>query len=193
MICLQVISTADSYVHRAHISIVEPSPGRVWTKDLPTLIKPCLSFVCPVYRSWLINPGAVTYWWLIPLAVLPAILGSILIVLDQQITVVIVNRKEHKLVVKTLFLIIISFAPQLWQTDGMLHWRQHYICFKFDTNITQKIFQSLSSSPTARVVALCLVRLFEEWNMFDWKLAQSTTIEVVLIVCRKVMVTIWIC
>jgi solute carrier family 4 (sodium bicarbonate transporter), member 10 len=51
-------------------------------------------------RSWIINPGAVTYWWLIPLAVLPAILGAILVVLDQQITVVIVNRKEHKLVVR---------------------------------------------------------------------------------------------
>jgi len=48
-------------------------------------------------RGWLINPMDVTYWWLIPLAVVPAMLGMILIFLDQQITSVIVNRKEHKL------------------------------------------------------------------------------------------------
>jgi len=39
----------------------------------------------------------VTYWWLIPLALVPAMLGMILIFLDQQITSVIVNRREHKL------------------------------------------------------------------------------------------------
>jgi len=39
----------------------------------------------------------VTHWWLIPLAIVPAMLGMILIFLDQQITSVIVNRKEHKL------------------------------------------------------------------------------------------------
>ena len=44
----------------------------------------------------------VTYWWLIPLAVVPAMLGMILIFLDQQITSVIVNRKEHKLKVSAL-------------------------------------------------------------------------------------------
>jgi len=48
-------------------------------------------------RSWIINPGDVTHIWLIPLAAIPAILGTILIFLDQQITAVIVNRKEHKL------------------------------------------------------------------------------------------------
>ena len=48
-------------------------------------------------RGWLINPMDVTYWWLIPLAIVPAMLGMILIFLDQQITSVIVNRKEHKL------------------------------------------------------------------------------------------------
>jgi hypothetical protein len=52
-----------------------------------------------VIRSWIINPGAVTHLWLIPLAAVPAVLGTILIFLDQQITAVIINRKEHKLVV----------------------------------------------------------------------------------------------
>jgi len=44
-----------------------------------------------------IDPLDVTYYWLIPVAVIPALLGTILIFLDQQITSVIVNRKEHKL------------------------------------------------------------------------------------------------
>jgi hypothetical protein len=39
----------------------------------------------------------ITYWWMIPLGIIPALLATILIFLDQQITSVIVNRKEHKL------------------------------------------------------------------------------------------------
>ena len=53
--------------------------------------------VCDVRRGWVINPLDVTYYWLIPFAIIPALLGTILIFLDQQITSVIVNRKEHKL------------------------------------------------------------------------------------------------
>jgi anion exchange protein len=48
-------------------------------------------------RGWLINPMDVDPWWLILVAVLPAALATILVFLDQQITSVIINRKEHKL------------------------------------------------------------------------------------------------
>ena len=48
-------------------------------------------------RGWVVNPMDVTYWWLIILALVPGALAVILIYLDQQITAVIVNRKEHKL------------------------------------------------------------------------------------------------
>jgi HCO3- transporter family len=48
-------------------------------------------------RGWIVEPLAVSHWWLIPLAILPGVLGMILVALDQQITSVIVNRKEHKL------------------------------------------------------------------------------------------------
>ena len=37
------------------------------------------------------------HWYIILLAAIPALLATILIFLDQQITAVIVNRKEHKL------------------------------------------------------------------------------------------------
>src|SRR6218665_159519 len=49
------------------------------------------------FRGWIVNPGNVTYWWLIIVSIIPAILATILVFLDQQITAVIINRKEHKL------------------------------------------------------------------------------------------------
>jgi len=48
-------------------------------------------------RDWLINPLGGNPVWTPVIAVVPALLGSILIFMDQQITAVIVNRKEHKL------------------------------------------------------------------------------------------------
>ena len=48
-------------------------------------------------RGWFINPLGENEWWTIPLAIIPAILATILIFMDQQITAVIVNRKENKL------------------------------------------------------------------------------------------------
>jgi sodium bicarbonate transporter 10 len=48
-------------------------------------------------RDWLIHPLGGNPAWTAVVAVVPAILGSILIFMDQQITAVIVNRKEHKL------------------------------------------------------------------------------------------------
>lgn len=65
------------------------------------------------YRDWVINPLDVTYYWLIVFALIPALLGTILIFLDQQITSVIVNRKEHKLKVAIINLVHqITFSCQ---------------------------------------------------------------------------------
>lgn len=41
-------------------------------------------------------------WWTSIVAVVPALLACILLFMDQQITAVIVNRKEHKLKVSYL-------------------------------------------------------------------------------------------
>ncbi|CAL1547649.1 unnamed protein product [Lymnaea stagnalis] len=50
-------------------------------------------------RSWFVNPiSDKNPFWLVFAAVLPAMLSVILIFMDQQITAVIVNRKENKLV-----------------------------------------------------------------------------------------------
>lgn len=48
-------------------------------------------------RDWLIPFFNENEWWTALVAVVPALLGVILIFMDQQITAVIVNRKEHKL------------------------------------------------------------------------------------------------
>eukprot|EP00064_Thunnus_orientalis_P007091 superscaffoldBa00000768_g7110 len=48
-------------------------------------------------RGWLIDPLGENPWWTLLVAALPALLCTILIFMDQQITAVIINRKEHKL------------------------------------------------------------------------------------------------
>lgn len=48
-------------------------------------------------RTWVVNPIDKNPWWLPIAAVIPALLATILIFMDQQITAVIVNRKENKL------------------------------------------------------------------------------------------------
>ncbi|XP_072556886.1 sodium-driven chloride bicarbonate exchanger-like isoform X3 [Paramormyrops kingsleyae] len=48
-------------------------------------------------RGWLVNPLGPNPWWTILVTAVPALLCTILIFMDQQITAVIINRKEHKL------------------------------------------------------------------------------------------------
>uniref|UniRef100_A0A8C6X3J4 Anion exchange protein n=1 Tax=Naja naja TaxID=35670 RepID=A0A8C6X3J4_NAJNA len=48
-------------------------------------------------RGWLISPIGPNPSWTVLAAIIPALLCTILIFMDQQITAVIVNRKEHKL------------------------------------------------------------------------------------------------
>ncbi|XP_023121923.1 sodium-driven chloride bicarbonate exchanger-like isoform X4 [Amphiprion ocellaris] len=48
-------------------------------------------------RGWVINPVGPNPWWTTIITFIPALLCTILIFMDQQITAVIINRKEHKL------------------------------------------------------------------------------------------------
>ncbi|XP_078539976.1 sodium-driven chloride bicarbonate exchanger isoform X1 [Lissotriton helveticus] len=48
-------------------------------------------------RGWIISPLGRNPWWTMIIAFVPALLCTILIFMDQQITAVIINRKEHKL------------------------------------------------------------------------------------------------
>lgn len=47
-------------------------------------------------RGWIVNPLD-NPLWCIAAAIVPALLGAVLVFMDQQITAVIVNRREHKL------------------------------------------------------------------------------------------------
>ena len=49
-------------------------------------------------------------WWSAPMAFAPALLATILIFMDQQITSVIVNRKENKLMVRPIAYYLSSFT-----------------------------------------------------------------------------------
>ncbi|XP_060822765.1 electroneutral sodium bicarbonate exchanger 1 isoform X14 [Bombus pascuorum] len=60
--------------------------------EVPEEFKPTLAG-----RGWMIWPFQNNPWWSAIVACLPALLGTILIFMDQQITAVIVNRKENKL------------------------------------------------------------------------------------------------
>ncbi|CAM9610598.1 electroneutral sodium bicarbonate exchanger 1-like isoform X1 [Lampetra fluviatilis] len=48
-------------------------------------------------RGWLVDPIGTNPWWTLLAGAIPALLCTILIFMDQQITSVIINRKEHKL------------------------------------------------------------------------------------------------
>ncbi|XP_027891496.1 sodium bicarbonate cotransporter 3-like isoform X6 [Xiphophorus couchianus] len=49
------------------------------------------------HRGWLMDPLGENPWWTLLVAAVPALLCTILVFMDQQITAVIINRKEHKL------------------------------------------------------------------------------------------------
>ncbi|XP_045142515.1 electrogenic sodium bicarbonate cotransporter 4 [Echinops telfairi] len=59
---------------------------------VPSVIKPTRPD-----RGWFVPPFGKNPWWVYLASILPALLVTILIFMDQQITAVIVNRKENKL------------------------------------------------------------------------------------------------
>ncbi|XP_043968774.1 solute carrier family 4 member 4a isoform X8 [Gambusia affinis] len=65
--------------------------------DTPKLIVPTEFKPTSSKRGWFVPPFGGNPWWVYLVSALPALLVTILIFMDQQITAVIVNRKEHKL------------------------------------------------------------------------------------------------
>ncbi|XP_056587389.1 electrogenic sodium bicarbonate cotransporter 1 isoform X2 [Triplophysa dalaica] len=65
--------------------------------DTPKLLVPSEFKPTSPNRGWFVPPFGGNPWWVYLAASLPALLVTILIFMDQQITAVIVNRKEHKL------------------------------------------------------------------------------------------------
>ncbi|XP_067084475.1 solute carrier family 4 member 4a isoform X3 [Osmerus mordax] len=65
--------------------------------DTPKLIVPTEFKPTSSKRGWFVPPFGGNPWWVYLASALPALLVTILLFMDQQITAVIVNRKEHKL------------------------------------------------------------------------------------------------
>jgi len=74
--------------------------------DTPKLTVPKKFATTKEGRGWVINPFGKNppYMWIA--ALLPALLATILIFMDQQITAVIVNRKENKLKVNSIEILL---------------------------------------------------------------------------------------
>ncbi|XP_053253444.1 anion exchange protein 4 [Podarcis raffonei] len=65
--------------------------------DTPKLIVPNTFKPTNPERGWVVFPFGANSWWICLASSVPAILVIILIFMDQQITAVILNRKEYKL------------------------------------------------------------------------------------------------
>ncbi|XP_041643400.1 solute carrier family 4 member 4a isoform X3 [Cheilinus undulatus] len=65
--------------------------------DTPKLTVPTEFKPTSPERGWFVPPFGGNPWWVYIASALPALLVTILVFMDQQITAVIVNRKEHKL------------------------------------------------------------------------------------------------
>ncbi|KAF4074356.1 hypothetical protein AMELA_G00238620 [Ameiurus melas] len=65
--------------------------------DTPKLIVPTEFKPTSPHRGWFVAPFGGNPWWVYLISAVPALLVTILLFMDQQITAVIVNRKEHKL------------------------------------------------------------------------------------------------
>lgn len=82
-------------------------------------------------RGWLINPFGGNPIWTLFVAPLPALLATILIFMDQQITAVIINRKEHKLKV---------WLPMTIYTS---YWRKSLIFTNYSLSIAERMWLPL--------------------------------------------------
>uniref|UniRef100_A0A6Q2YTB0 Anion exchange protein n=1 Tax=Esox lucius TaxID=8010 RepID=A0A6Q2YTB0_ESOLU len=65
--------------------------------DTPKLMVPTEFKPTSPNRGWFVPPFGGNPWWVYLVSALPALLVTILLFMDQQITAVIVNRKEHML------------------------------------------------------------------------------------------------
>nr|XP_032530114.1 sodium bicarbonate cotransporter 3 isoform X2 [Danaus plexippus plexippus] len=89
----QIISDFSVIIAILSMSFLDYKVGVKTPKlEVPSEFKPTLPT-----RDWVITPFNGNPVWSALVAILPALLGTILIFMDQQITAVIVNRKENKL------------------------------------------------------------------------------------------------
>ncbi|KAK3083073.1 hypothetical protein FSP39_013225 [Pinctada imbricata] len=98
-------------------------------------------------RGWFINPiSPQNPWWIAIAAALPALLSMILIFMDQQITAVIVNRRENKLkkgsgyhldmLVLAVLIVILSVLGLPWFVAATVSAIAHVMSLKKESECT---------------------------------------------------------
>ena len=131
-------------------------------------------------RGWLIEPFGSNPWYSALAACIPALLATILLFMDQQITAVIVNRKEHKLSVRTkttalefssemelhTLRIAILQLPQNLPFDVIKHWGETLFFVPNPLKICLYCFPaSIPNRPiSARVFVFILIELRIWWK-----------------------------
>ncbi|KAF6734989.1 Electrogenic sodium bicarbonate cotransporter 1 [Oryzias melastigma] len=125
--------------HRAYLAVGQILPE---TKTL-TFLEIRSSKPTSPHRGWFVAPFGGNPWWVYLAAALPALLVTILIFMDQQITAVIVNRKEHKLkkgagyhldlFLVAVLIIICSFMGLPWYVAATVISIAHIDSLKMET------------------------------------------------------------
>ncbi|KAE8614406.1 hypothetical protein XENTR_v10008149 [Xenopus tropicalis] len=112
--------------------------------ETPKLIVPTEFKPTNPNRSWIVTPFGKNPWWVCLLSGIPAILITILLFMDQQITAVILNRKEYKLrkgagfhldfFCIALLIIITSFMGLPWFVSATVISLAHMDSLKMESN-----------------------------------------------------------
>ncbi|XP_063786099.1 electrogenic sodium bicarbonate cotransporter 1-like [Pseudophryne corroboree] len=97
-------------------------------------------------RGWFVFPFGGNPWWVCLLSAVPALLITILLFMDQQITAVILNRKEYKLkkgaglhldfFCITLLIIVMSFMGLPWYVSATVISLAHMNSLKMETTVS---------------------------------------------------------
>ncbi|XP_056425878.1 anion exchange protein 4 [Hyla sarda] len=97
-------------------------------------------------RGWFVYPFGGNQWWVCLLSGIPAILITILLFMDQQITAVILNRKEYKLkkgaglhldfFCISLLIIVTSFMGLPWYVSATVISLAHMNSLKMETTVS---------------------------------------------------------
>ncbi|XP_056276004.1 solute carrier family 4 member 4a isoform X2 [Pseudoliparis swirei] len=111
--------------------------------ETPKLIVPTEFKPTSPKRGWVVPPFGGNPWWVYLASALPALLVTILVFMDQQITAVIVNRKEHMLkkgagyhldlFLVALLLIVCSFMGLPWYVAATVISIAHIDSLKMET------------------------------------------------------------
>ncbi|XP_067852005.1 electrogenic sodium bicarbonate cotransporter 1-like [Heptranchias perlo] len=111
--------------------------------DTPKLIVPSELKPTNPQRKWFVYPFGGNEWWMCFIAIVPALLVTILVFMDQQITAVILNRKENKLkkgagfhldlFLIALLMILTSFMALPWYVSATVISLAHIDSLKMET------------------------------------------------------------